>query len=90
MSTYTITKKRQVSIPQKIMDILGVKEGDKISYILDADNQVKVANPVDLIRKARGSVKLPERFKGMPLEDIIEQAKLEYYQEEILNKKNQV
>lgn len=76
---YTITKKRQVYIPKKIMDILELKTSDSIEYIIEKDNSIKIVNPLILIQNAKGSVKLPDRFKNKELSDIIEDAKKEYF-----------
>lgn len=80
MSTYTITKKNQVTIPVSIMNFLGIKPGEKIQYLVDKKGRVAIANPSQSIKKARGSVILPKRFANKDLSQIIENAKKEYFQ----------
>jgi|688.fasta_scaffold114848_2 hypothetical protein len=79
MSTYTITQKNQVTIDPKIIQFMGLKPGNKISYVIEKDGTVKLVNPKQLIKSNRGSVKLPERFKNKDLNQVIEEAKKEYF-----------
>jgi bifunctional DNA-binding transcriptional regulator/antitoxin component of YhaV-PrlF toxin-antitoxin module len=80
MTTYTITKKNQVTIPPTIMSILGVQPGGKITYVVDQDKQVRVVDPLKAINQVQGSVTLPSRFKGKDIQEVIEQAIKEYFQ----------
>ena len=79
MSTYTITSKNQVTVDPKVMLFLGLKSGDKISYVIEPDGVVKLINPKQLIRLNRGSVELPEKYKTKDLSQTIEEAKKDYF-----------
>ena len=79
MNLYTITKKRQVSMPKEVLDVLNVSPKDKITYIIDSDNTVRVVNPLELIKKVKQSVEIPRKYRGMHTEEIIEKAKKEYF-----------
>jgi len=76
---YSITKKRQVSIPKKIMQILDLKEHSSIEYIIEKDNTVKIINPYTQIQEAKGILKLPKKYQGKDLSEIIELSKQEYF-----------
>jgi AbrB family looped-hinge helix DNA binding protein len=55
----TITAKGQTTIPSKIREHLGLKPGDKISFMLRHDGQVVV-----LARKPAAELRRPSRYKG--------------------------
>ncbi len=66
MSTTTVTSKGQITLPKAIRDLLGVKEGDRVSFrALDDGRVVVEAETLDL-RTLRGSVR--SRVKGVTVE----------------------
>jgi bifunctional DNA-binding transcriptional regulator/antitoxin component of YhaV-PrlF toxin-antitoxin module len=79
MSVYTITKKNQTTVPNYILEVLGLKPGDKIGYEVSQDNQVKLINPSESIKKIRGSVTLPKKYKGLEIDEIIDLAKKDHF-----------
>lgn len=79
MNLYTITKKRQVSIPKEVLEALNVAPNDKITYIIDENKNVRVINPKELIKSMKHSVEIPQKYQGMNTEAIIEEAKAEYF-----------
>ncbi len=89
MSTYTITKKHQVTVDPKVMSFLDLKAGDKITYFIEKNGSVKLVNPKQLIRANRGMVKTPKRFAGKGLDEIIEVSKKEYFKNNFSKKQNQ-
>jgi AbrB family looped-hinge helix DNA binding protein len=67
MST-TVTSKGQVTIPKRIRDVLGVKPGSAVDFILDKDGRV-IVSPVRKKRLppiAPGIAKVRGRLKGGP------------------------
>jgi AbrB family looped-hinge helix DNA binding protein len=58
----TITSKGQTTIPSKIREHLGLKPGDKVSFLLRHDGQV-----VMLARRPAAELRRPSRYKGPPL-----------------------
>ena len=56
METSTLTSKGQIVIPSKIRELLGLKSGNKIGFVVKADNNVTLV-PVndDLFERLAGS-----------------------------------
>jgi formylmethanofuran dehydrogenase subunit D len=79
MSTYTITKKNQVTIDPRAMQALGLEPGGKVSYVLSDDGTVQLVNAKALIHKNKGIAQLPKRFKGKDIDTVIREAKKEYF-----------
>lgn len=59
----TVTKKGQVTIPKKIRDRLGLKEGEKVSFEVRGGEAVllpEVKNPLESLRGLRDEVRFSE------------------------------
>jgi len=74
----TITSKRQLTIPVKIFRSLNLKEGYKV-VISTENNTIRIIPALSLVEKLAGSVIIPEKFKGLPIEKIVEKAKNSYF-----------
>lgn len=74
----TITSKRQLTIPVNIFRRLNLKMGQKVA-VSDDNGVIKIEPMVILLDRLKGSVPLPEKYKGLPLEIIIKRAKTEYF-----------
>lgn len=74
----TITSKRQLTIPVKIYKQLGFKSGQKV-VVYETDNGVKIEPLLSLVEKLAGSVRLPKRFKGKSVEEMIKIARKERF-----------
>ena len=78
--TATVTSKRQLTIPAELYKALDLKSGSKVSLTLNQDTVT--LEPIDkILNRLQGSIKLPKRFRGMDIEQIIQTAKNEYYTE---------
>jgi antitoxin PrlF len=61
MSSSTLTRKGQTTIPKDVRERLGLKPGDKIKFVFNADGSVTLV-PVNLtLRQLRGILPRPER-----------------------------
>ncbi len=78
MQMATITSKRQLTIPSSIFRSLGFKEGEKV-LISEEDGAMRVVSALSLIEKLAGSVKIPARYKGLSINQMIAKAKEEYF-----------
>ena len=67
-----VTQKGQVTIPQKIRLMLGIKTGDEVIFEMDRDNVV-LKKKTDTDRKFEKYVGYLSHLKGKKPEDIIEQ-----------------
>jgi antitoxin PrlF len=51
-----VTRKGQVTIPAEIRQVLGIKEGDKVAFVLE-DDQVRLARRGSLVQQTAGALK---------------------------------
>ena len=74
----TITSKRQLTIPSALFVHLGFVEGQKV-LVSEDNGALKVEPALDLVNKLAGSVRVPKKFKGMPIDVMVEKAKADYF-----------
>lgn len=74
----TITSKRQLTIPSRMFDLLGFKEGQKV-LVTEEDGFLVVKPAMRVINKLAGSVKVPTRFASLDIDEMIDRAKKEYH-----------
>lgn len=74
----TITSKRQLTIPSKVFEKAGLSKGDKV-VVEEKEGELRIKKAIDLVEELAGSLKLPKRYRGMTDEEIIKQAKEEYF-----------
>ncbi len=72
MSTTTVTKKGQITIPKPIRDRLGLKEGDKVIAKF-CENEVYIRK-ITFIFDLEGSVRVPEKVKKLGWKEIEKKA----------------
>ncbi len=77
-STARITSKRQITIPASVFSSLGLSQGDTL-LIEVVDNRLIMQRPENVLKKLGGSLKRPQRFEGLSLNEIIVKAKQEYF-----------
>jgi len=76
--TATITSKKQFTIPARVYEAAGFKHGQKVLVTVE-DGKMIVYPAELLIERLAGSLKAPESWKGKDAEEIIKQAKEEYF-----------
>lgn len=57
----TITSKGQVTVPKPIRDRLKLKPGDRIDFVLDAGDEVRVVPVTASVKQLKGMVPKPKR-----------------------------
>lgn len=72
MSTTTVTKKGQITIPKTVRDRLGLKEGDKV-LVKFHEGKVFVRK-VTSIFDLEGSVRVPEKVKKFGWKEVEKKA----------------
>lgn len=75
----TITSKKQLTLPAKIFRAAGLKEGQKVIVKME-HGKVVLIPAVDAVKKLAGSVQLPKRLRGKDIDEVIELAKKDYFQ----------
>jgi AbrB family looped-hinge helix DNA binding protein len=78
LQTVRITSKRQITIPARIFNLLGLNEGDKLIVEVDS-NKIIMQKAQLLLDELAGSLKTPQRYKNKSLDFIIREAKKEYF-----------
>lgn len=74
----TITSKKQLTLPSKIFEKAGLKEGEKV--IVSEENGRLIITPAEkLVEELAGSVSIPKHLRGKNLDQVIEQAKEAYF-----------
>lgn len=76
----TITSKKQLTLPSKIFRQAGFKIGDKV-LVSEENGSLKITPAVRLVESLAGSVPVPEKWKGKDIDEMIEEAKDEYFRE---------
>ncbi len=76
----TITSKRQLTIPVAIFEKLGLKEGDRVLVKKEA-GRMTIQPAKNLVEELAGSVSVPKKYQGMPIEKLIKLAKEDYFKE---------
>lgn len=74
----TITSKRQLTIPVSIYNKVGLQTSRKV--LVRADGNVLTIEPASsLVHSLAGSIRVPGKYKGKTTDDIIRDAKREYF-----------
>jgi bifunctional DNA-binding transcriptional regulator/antitoxin component of YhaV-PrlF toxin-antitoxin module len=74
----TVTSRGQMTIPSDIFRKALLRKGEKV--VLSVDNgQVRIQSAVDLVNKLAGSVRTPDHLRGKDIDEIIEEAKKNYF-----------
>lgn len=81
----TITSKKQLTLPAELFRRAGFKIGQKV--IVSEENGHLILTPAEkLVEELAGSVPVPEEWKGKNIDQIIEEARDEYFKEKYQNK----
>lgn len=57
--TSTVTRKGQVTVPLEVRGALGIKQGDKVAFVLE-DDQARISRQRGYTERTKGAVK-PDR-----------------------------
>ena len=78
LQTVRISSKRQITIPAQIYRQLSLSQGDRLSIFIDNGSLI-IKKSKQLLNELAGSVTVPKRYKNMPIDFIIKEAKKEYF-----------
>lgn len=67
MPTATVTSKGQVTLPKKVREVLRIRAGDRIEFVVDDDGEVRVSARRNDVRDLKGLLHRPGR-KAVALE----------------------
>ena len=80
MQIATITSKNQLTLPVDIVRKIGLKVGQKV-IVSEEGGKVVITPAENLVEELAGSLKMPKKWKGRSMEEIIEKSKREYFSE---------
>jgi antitoxin PrlF len=66
----TLTSKGQITLPKKLRELMHLRSGDKVEFVVDGDGNVMVIPMTSPITRLKGMVPPPE--KAVSLEDMEE------------------
>lgn len=78
MQQATITSKMQFTIPVSIVKKTGLKRGDKVD-VSEENGRIILTPMRQLIHELSGSLPMPKEWEGRDIDDIIHDAKIEYF-----------
>ncbi|NCT55953.1 AbrB/MazE/SpoVT family DNA-binding domain-containing protein [bacterium] len=76
--TVRITSKRQLTIPVEIFEKMGLKRGQNL-LAEERDGALILTSAESKLQKLRGSLKVPKKYVGLEINDLVEQAKKDYF-----------
>jgi AbrB family looped-hinge helix DNA binding protein len=82
----TITSKMQFTIPMSIARRVGIHSGERVD-VAEEDGKIIITPMKQLIRELAGSISVPEHLKGRDIDELIEEAKEEYFKSKYASKK---
>ncbi|OGY25123.1 MAG: hypothetical protein A2Z11_01330 [Candidatus Woykebacteria bacterium RBG_16_43_9] len=82
----TITSKRQITIPAKLFKKIGFSEREKV-LVVEREGELVITPMLKKVEKLAGSLRVPEKWRGKDIEEIIEESKLEYFREKEAKRK---
>lgn len=74
----TITSKKQLTIPAALFRKAGFKEGQRV-IVSEENGSLKITSAEALVEKLAGSVPIPKKWQGKDLDQIIDEARDEYF-----------
>ncbi len=79
----TVTSKRQLTIPAAMFQELGWSSGQRLVVSQYKKGELTLKSAQDLVEELGGSVKVPKKFEGLLVDEVIRRAKSEYFQKKI-------
>ncbi len=76
----TITSKLQLTIPTIIARKVGITRGDKVT-VSEENGRIILTPMKQLVEELAGFLAMPEKWKGKDMDEIIKEAKQEYFRD---------
>lgn len=74
----TVTSKRQITLPANLYFELGIEKGQKLQ-IRQQGRELVMSLELDELHELMGSVKRPKKYAKLGIDEMIAQAKNEYW-----------
>lgn len=76
----TITSKKQLTLPTLLFEKAGFKIGQKV-VVSEKDGRLILTPAEKLVEELAGSIPIPKKWQGKNIDQVIEEAKDEYFKE---------
>lgn len=81
----TITSKKQLTIPAALFRKAGLEIGQRV-IVTEENGSLKITSAERLVEELAGSVPIPKKWQGKDLDQIIDEARDEYYKNKYSSK----
>jgi len=81
----TITSKKQLTLPVELFRRAGFKIGQKL-IVSEENGRLILTSAEQLVEELAGSIPVPKEWTGKNIDQIIEEARDEYFKEKYQNK----
>ncbi len=82
----TVTSKMQLTIPMNIARKVGLRSGEKVD-VVEKEGQIIITPLRKLVEDLAGSIEVPKELKGKDVDEMIQQAKENYFRSKYSAKK---
>ena len=81
----TITSKKQLTIPAEVFRQAGLQIGQRV-IVSEENGDLKITSAEKLVERLAGSIPMPKKWKGKDIDEIIEEARNEYFSKKYQSK----
>ena len=81
----TITSKKQLTLPAELFRQVGFRVGEKV-IVSEENGSLKITSAERLVEELAGSVPMPKKWRGKDIDEIIEEARNEYFSKKYQSK----
>ena len=81
----TITSKKQLTLPAELFRQVGFRVGEKV-IVSEENGSLKITSAEKLVEELAGSIPMPKEWEGKDVDQIIEEARDEYFKKKFQGK----
>ncbi|MEK7617064.1 MAG: AbrB/MazE/SpoVT family DNA-binding domain-containing protein [Patescibacteria group bacterium] len=81
----TITSKKQLTLPAELFRKAGFRIGERV-IVSEENGSLKITSAERLVEELAGSVPMPKKWRGKDIDEIIEEARNEYFSKKYQSK----
>lgn len=81
----TITSKNQLTLPMELFKKAGLRIGQKV-LVSEENGRLTITPAEKLVEELAGSVPIPKKWQGKDIEQIIDEARDEYFKDKYQGK----
>lgn len=81
----TITSKNQLTLPAELFRKVGFRVGEKV-IVSEENGSLKITSAEKLVEDLAGSIPMPKEWEGKDIDQIVEEARDEYFKKKYQSK----